>query len=256
MKKYIISAVLLVILLALGGFYFFNQSQENIDKALDDQNNNQTPSGDSASEINFSNPKKSAHYESNTPAHGSTLAGVPVNIVIDFNFDLAKSSEIRILKSGKDYGFGETTIDQNKLAMRRKMKADSPDGLYTVEYKACWPDGSCHDGKFQFALDRAKAESFKDERGKAEVEIKMSNIQFNPNNIRASKGTKITWINDDSEGHYVNTDSHPAHTYYSEQNSRLLKIGDRFSLVFDESGIYTYHCSAHAEIMSGSILVE
>lgn len=204
----------------------------------------------------FSTPKKSAHYESNTPAHGATLAAVPINVVIDFNFDLAPPSAIRILESGKDYGVGETVIDDNKLAMRRDMNPAAPDGIYTVEYKACWPDGSCHDGRFQFAVERAAVSSYEDMTGQNEVTIKMSQIKFVPTNIRVSRGTKLVWVNDDNVEHYVNTDSHPAHTYYRPQNSKALKKGDSYSLILNTPGAYPYHCSAHADSMIGSIAVE
>lgn len=204
----------------------------------------------------FEDPKKSAHYESNTPAHGSVLAGVPVNVVIDFNFDLATPSAISITSDGKEYGIGDTIIDQNKLSMRRDVDPQAPDGLYTVSYSACWPDGSCHDGSFQFAIDRKQATNFTDMRGQNEVTIHMSNIQFNPANIRISKGTKVTWVNDDALDHFVNTDSHPAHTYLPGMNSRSLARGASHSFTFDEGGFYPYHCSAHASTMSGAVLVD
>ena len=200
--------------------------------------------------------KKSAHYESNTPAHGSVLAGVPVNVVIDFNFDLAEGSSISIKAGDKEYGAGETVIDSNKLAMRRDMDVNAPDGLYTVNYIACWPDGSCHDGHFQFNIDRTKGDAYEDLRNKNEVTVKLSEISFKPRNIRISRGTKVNWVNEDEVIHYVNTDAHPSHTYYPEQNSRALKKGDTFSITFDKAGAYPYHCSAHARVMTGTIIVE
>src|SRR3990170_5961683 len=152
MTKIILVAV--VLLLLGGGAYLFLRKGSNQGTA---PTTNQEGSGTSAS---FSNPKKSAHYESNTPEHGAILAGVPINVVIDFNFDLAKESQIQILMDGKDFGVGETTIDDNGLAMRRKVDDSAPDGIYTVTYKACWADGSCHDGQFQFKIDRKTASDF------------------------------------------------------------------------------------------------
>jgi plastocyanin len=210
----------------------------------------------SSSNAQFSTPKKSAHYETNTPAHGTTLAGVPINIVIDFNFDLAKPSEIKILKDGQDFGVGETVIDNNKLSMRRTMNPGSPDGKYQVMYNACWPDTSCHDGSFEFAIDRELAKDFGDRTKSNEVTINLSNSQFEPKNLKIKKGTKVTWINDDSVEHYINTDSHPAHTYFLSQNSRALQGGGTYSITFDTPGIYPYHCSAHEATMKGNILVE
>lgn len=204
---------------------------------------------------NFGIPKRSAHHETNTPNHGAILAGVPVNVVIDFNFDLAKPSTISVKNNGVEYSEGETMIDSNKLAMRKVVKEIAPDGLYMVTYKACWPDGSCHDGNFQFVIDRKTMGSFIDMTGKKEVRVNLSNFAFVPQKIRISRGTKVTWTNNDQVGHYINTDSHPAHTYYPAQNSKLLPKGDSFSLVFEKPGIYPYHCSAHTT-MTAAILVE
>ncbi len=209
-----------------------------------------------ATTITFNRTKKSAHYESNTPTHGAVLSGVPVNVVIDFNFDLTLLSEISIKKDGKEYGTGETIIDPSNLTMRKSMGSSAPNGLYDVTYKACWADGSCHSGNFQFVIDKTSAESFRDMRGKSEVTIDMLDISFQTQKIRISKGTKITWINKDSVIHTVNTDAHPSHTYFLPQNSRNLKKGDTFSVTFDKSGIYPYHCTPHAGRMIGTILVD
>lgn len=214
------------------------------------------PSSQNELEFSFANPKKSAHYESNTPSHGSVLEAAPINVVIDFNFDLAKPSAISINKEGKDYGVKDTVIDTNKLALRRAVDPSAPDGLYTVVYNACWPDGSCHDGSFQFAIDRESAKKAVDETGRNEVKIDLTNTSFVPKTIRIRAGTKITWTNSDNIEHYINTDSHPAHTYYPTQNSKALKKGDTYSLTFTEAGIYPYHCSAHADSMSGRIIVD
>jgi len=247
MNKPVIIGIVIVLLVLGVGFLFLNKSFSPIPGKT-----NQNQQGSTS----FADPKKSAHYESNTPKHSSTLAGVPVNVVINFNFDLASPSEIKIEKDGKDYGVGETVIDGNKLSMRRNIDPSAPDGVYTVNYNACWPDGSCHDGNFQFAIDRTSASSFEDMSRQNEITIKMSQIKFMPMNLKISKGTKVTWVNDDSVEHYVNTDSHPAHTYFPDQNSQALGSGDTYSLTFDTAGIYPYHCSAHADSMIGSILVE
>ncbi len=244
-----------IILLALvgGGIYFLVVRTQ---KTSPSYNQQQEVSQETGGATQFSTPQKSAHYESNTPEHGSTLAAVPVNVVINVNFDLAKPSEIKILKDGKDYGIGETVIDDNKLTLRRNMDPNSPDGVYKVEYTACWPDKTCHDGFFEFAIDKNLKSQYEDMRGQKEVTVKMSDISFNPKDIVISKGTKVIWINDEAVTHYVNTDSHPAHTYLLEQNSKALEKGDSYSLAFNTSGIYPYHCSAHEATMKGSIIVE
>src|SRR3989344_4480759 len=89
--------------------------------------------------VKFNPAKKSAHYESNTPAHEAVLAAPPINVVIDFNFDLTSNSSISIVDTNDiEYGSGDTSVDRNKLALRRSMSHDSPDGVYTVNYNACW----------------------------------------------------------------------------------------------------------------------
>ncbi len=253
----------ILLLIGMGGWWLLGQNQSRTPLSPIGQETTKETPGKKDGKYQFGNPKKSAHYESNTPAHGAVLAGRPLNIVIDFNFDLAKPSEIKIqprCEAGEncqevEYGEGETVIDKNKLAMRQKVVESIPDGIYTVNYNACWPDGSCHDGNFEFAIDRTLAENYADFRGQKEVKISMKEIKFLPEKIRVDSGTKVTWTNDDMVDHYVNTDSHPAHTYFPEQNSKLLAKGQTHTVTFNTPGIYPYHCSAHT-IMTGSVLVE
>ena len=249
-KTFIATAVITVLLIGAVYFVFFKTNKSRSAPSVSPQETTSTQSP------SFGNEKKSAHYESNTPEHGATLAGVPPNVVLNFNFDLAAPSEIKIEKEGKDYGIGKALIDENKLTMRRQMDPASPDGVYTVNYNACWPDKSCHDGSFQFAIDRTKSESFEDFTGEKDVTVTLSEIRFKPQNIKIEKGTKVTWINEDNIDHYINTDSHPAHTYFPQQNSRSLGNGDIHSVTFNTAGIYPYHCSAHPQDMAGAILVE
>ena len=204
----------------------------------------------------FTTPRKTPHYENSAPAHAVILPASPYNIVINFNFDLAASSQITITNNGKDYATGATSIDINKLTLRRTMDATAPDGTYTVNYKACWPDGSCHDGFFQFAIDRSQVSRYTDLRQQQAITINLTNNNFSPQLIRITKNTSVTWKNNDSVVHYVNTDPHPGHNFYPLQNSRVLNQGDSFIYTFTQPGIYLYHCSAHADIMTGAILVE
>jgi plastocyanin len=88
------------------------------------------------------------------------------------------------------------------------------------------------------------------------VTIHLKDIAFAPAEIRIRRGTTVTWINDDAVDHYVNTDAHPSHTYVLGQNSKVLKSGESFQFSFANPGIYPYHCSAHADVMRGVLLVE
>lgn len=254
MNKVLIAASFIAV--ATGAFWLLRNQDTSTPSPTQIPVQTSNPTLKSTQSAEFSTPKKSAHYESNTPEHGSFLAGVPINVVIDFNFDLAKGSDIQITMGGKEYRMGETAIDPNKLAMRKKMDPAAPDGLYTSFYKACWADGSCHDGSFQFKIDRSSANNFGDMTGKKEAAINLQNFAFSPAKVKVSKGTKVTWINQDDVVHTVNTDTHPAHTYYLNQNSRDLSKGGTYSVTFADPGIYLYHCTPHADSMHGQILVE
>lgn len=204
----------------------------------------------------FGNPKKTPHYESNVPEHGSTLPAAPINVVLNFNFDLHKKSSISIKTGNKEYGTGETTVDSSKLAMRRAVNPSAPNGKYTVTYSACWPDGSCHQGNFAFAINKTGAKKFQDMRNKKEVTVRLSQVKFQPAEIRISKGTKVTWVNDDNFEHSINSDPHPGHNYLSSQNSPLLKKGGTYTMTFPAPGFYPYHCSPHASFMKAAFIVE
>lgn len=205
----------------------------------------------------FVNEKRTPHFESSTPEHNDVLAAAPTNVVINVNLDLVSiKSTIKVTRDGNEYFTDDTYIESNKLAMRRGFPNNAMDGRYLVNYKACWQDGGCNDGQFRFTIERGKASSFLDMRNKPEVQVQLSQIKFQPMEIGISKGTKVIWTNDDEVEHYVNTDSHPAHTYYPSQNSKALKKGDTFSTTFDTPGIYPYHCSAHAAVMAGSVVVD
>lgn len=91
---------------------------------------------------------KSPHYVSSTPANNAVLSAVPDKVTVTFNFDLAASSKITVTVNGKEVS-GTTTISQDKLSMSTNLETTEA-GSYKVNYTACWPDGSCHEGSFGF----------------------------------------------------------------------------------------------------------
>lgn len=205
----------------------------------------------------FETPVKSPHYVDNVPFHASVIPAVPVNVIVNFDFDVIPSSAIVITgQDGQVYSTGDTIIDDNKLGMRVMMEPDSPEGLYTVTYQACWPDGSCHEGMFQFAIDRSLLSEFEDLKGQPEIVVDMQHNYFEPEDIIIDVGTTITWVNNDTIDHYINTDPHPGHNYFPVHNSRSIAGGESFSLKFDQPGYYPYHCSAHPATMIATIIVE
>lgn len=258
------SIALVVIVLGIGGYFAYQQwwsAQEGDEVSLVDELDTTTTTDDEDLTLDdlmtdFGDATYVPHYVSNTPNHADSLAAVPVNVVIDVDFDLAAPSSISIKNGDTEYGTGETTVDASKLAMRRTMDPAAPDGVYTIAYKACWPDASCHNGTFRFEIDRTLAEYYEDERDKDSVAITMSDLTFDPIEIRVSKGTTVTWTNEEDETHYVNVDPHPGHTYFPAFNSRALAKGGTYSFTFEQAGYYPYHCSQHPDDMVGTIVVE
>jgi len=93
------------------------------------------------------------------------------------------------------------------------------------------------------------------------AEIKLSKIQalvtipngnsdissagfYLPLNLEIPKGTSVTWVNDDSVPH--NIQSLDAFGNVIDWfNSPPLNTGDKFEFTFEESGVYNYYCSFH-----------
>ncbi len=198
------------------------------------------------------------HIQDTTPHHSDKYPVAPIAIVINSDLDMTSAEITVVLASDEASEFtrSDTTVDESKLAARVALDTSAPDGEYVVSYKNCFIDTSCTQGKFYFKIDRTPLSNFEDQRDKAEIKVDLKDILFAPKNIRISSGTKVVWTNSDAIEHFVNTESHPYHTYFEQQNSRGLAMGQKFETVFDEPGAYPYHCSAHADVMTGMIVVE
>jgi len=73
----------------------------------------------------------------------------------------------------------------------------------------------------------------------------IANVGFYlPLNLEIPVGTTVTWVNDDSVQHNIQSqdDSGKVIDIF---NSPPLNTGDRFEHIFEEDGIYKYHCSWH-----------
>jgi len=73
----------------------------------------------------------------------------------------------------------------------------------------------------------------------------IANVGFYlPLNLEIPVGVTVTWVNDDSVQHNIQSqdDSGKVTDIF---NSPPLNTGDRFEYTFDEEGVYKYHCSWH-----------
>ena len=65
-----------------------------------------------------------------------------------------------------------------------------------------------------------------------------------PLNLEISKGTTVTWVNDDSVPHNIQS-LDTSGKVIDWFNSPPLNTGDKFEFAFEESGVYNYYCSFH-----------
>lgn len=67
---------------------------------------------------------------------------------------------------------------------------------------------------------------------------------YSPLNLEIPTGTTVTWVNDDSVPHNIQSTDGKGHVIQLF-NSPPLNTGDRFEFTFEESGVYNYYCSFH-----------
>ena len=73
-------------------------------------------------------------------------------------------------------------------------------------------------------------------------------MSFVASSTTVTKGTTVTWTNNDYTTHTVTADDNS----FSSGN---LNQGDAYSYTFDSIGTFKYHCSIHT-VMTGSVVVK
>lgn len=76
--------------------------------------------------------------------------------------------------------------------------------------------------------------------------ISIKNFFFNPAELTITKGSEISFINNDSTTHTV--------TFSDFQNDNL-KPGASYKHIFDSTGTFDFHCNIHPQ-MKGKIIVQ
>jgi plastocyanin len=82
----------------------------------------------------------------------------------------------------------------------------------------------------------------------ADIEVKIDNFTFNPQQITVNAGDTVTWVNHDDIPHTVTSKTQVF-------RSKAMDTDDRFSFTFAKPGTYAYFCALHPH-MTGSIVVE
>jgi plastocyanin len=107
-------------------------------------------------------------------------------------------------------------------------------------------DGSRSEGRGERERERDKpADEAKQPR--ANVDVQMKNIQFNPKNITVSPGDEVTWRNQDTAQHDARADDGSFET-------PLLEKGETAKVPFNDEGTFDYFCSVHPT-MTGTVVV-
>jgi len=85
-----------------------------------------------------------------------------------------------------------------------------------------------------------------DQTNKTSVAIDIQNFAFSPASLTISKGTAVTWTNNDSATHQIKS---------ATFNSGQLSKGQTFSFTFNDTGTFDYSCAIHPS-MTGKIIVQ
>lgn len=80
-------------------------------------------------------------------------------------------------------------------------------------------------------------------------QVNIKGLAFSPTNITVTKGTTVTWTNNDTVTHTVTENDGQ-----SGPNSGDLDSGKSYSFTYNTAGTFKYHCSIHSE-MTGTVTV-
>jgi plastocyanin len=82
----------------------------------------------------------------------------------------------------------------------------------------------------------------------ANIEVKIANFVFSPQEVKVKAGDTVTWINEDDIPHTATSTT-------KAFNSGPLDTDDKFSFTFKTPGDFKYFCALHPK-MVGSVTVE
>jgi plastocyanin len=78
--------------------------------------------------------------------------------------------------------------------------------------------------------------------------VKIDNFKFGPSTLTITKGTEVTWTNEDDIPHSIVVNALGAH-------SKALDTDKAYSFQFDKAGTFTYICGLHP-FMHGTVVVK
>ncbi len=85
--------------------------------------------------------------------------------------------------------------------------------------------------------------------------VTIQNFAFNPASVTLSRGSTVTWTNQDSTAHQIINDATAAAGQGQLFESNPLSQGQSYSFTFQQAGTFPYHCNIHPS-MKGTIIVQ
>jgi plastocyanin len=79
--------------------------------------------------------------------------------------------------------------------------------------------------------------------------VTISGSQFSPSTLTVTKGTVVTWKNNDGIKHTATSDN-------ATWDAGAMNAGATASFTFSTSGTFPYHCLIHGTGMAGTIVVQ
>ena len=83
-------------------------------------------------------------------------------------------------------------------------------------------------------------------------QVVISDFAFNPKTVTVTKGTTVTWTNQDSAKHDITPDQESE----DFKASKLLAKGESYSFTFNKAGTYNYYCSPHPYMKASVVVAE
>ena len=86
--------------------------------------------------------------------------------------------------------------------------------------------------------------------------VTITSTGFFPKEITIKLGDSVSWTNNDSVVHTVNSDPHPQHTQFTTLNQiSRIAAGEKKSLKFEIAGTFKYHDHLNPQLV-GTVIVK
>ena len=87
--------------------------------------------------------------------------------------------------------------------------------------------------------------------------VSITSNGFVPSTITIKKGQAVSWTNNDTAKHQIDSDPYPTNSNLSSLNDpQVLGQSDTYSYIFNKTGTYTYHDNLNPYSIKGVVIVK